>query len=753
MPITSPRPLKLTVVFSIPGRTRWAIPGLRRNIPLALLVEQKVSQTEGIVQARASSLTGRVLVIYAPALSPAALHEIVSNALAIARQELRRYRAELGLQAKAGELVRLARSGSPAEIDSQRAAVQKANRDLVVAIASLVLATAGLVWPGLGAVSVLGFLYVTFPIYRNALRALLRGRVNLDTLVTITAIGGVMKGHFWILNYASVVYPITRKLVMAIRDRSRRQLIDVFRDLPPLVWVLVDSVEVERPFAQLKPGENVVLRPGDLVPADGVLIEGSASIDQRFLTGESQPIDKCAGDPILAATRILSGKILVEVKATGAGTVLGKIGEILNKTADFKSAAQLRAERLAEKTVVPTLVTAGTAIPFTGASGALGVVNAHFRHKVTMLAPLATLNYLHIATREGILVKDGRTLDRLSDVDTIVFDKTGTLTEEEPQIGRVFSCEGYDENQILADAAAAEESQAHPFAYAILNEAKRRRLKVPVAEFPPEYDVGLGLTALVNGATVRIGSLRFMDEFARIPVPESVRQIWEASTGSGNSVGLVAIGDKIAGGIELLPSLRIEAEQLIATLRARPAIRSIHIISGDHEAPTRRIAECLGVDSYFSQTLPENKAEIIEELQSQGRRVCYIGDGINDTIALKKSHVSISLNGASTAAVDTAQIVLLDGTLGRLNSLFDLGGKFVSTMNMTVGVIVAPTIVGIACAFLWNFGIVQTVILSEIAFAGGLLSAMSPRFAYRRARAPKEIPHTHDACLIKVESP
>ncbi|MGH9614280.1 MAG: heavy metal translocating P-type ATPase, partial [Bryobacteraceae bacterium] len=710
----------------------------RRNPALALLFERNLSQVEGVLRASASPLTGRILVISETALSTAAVHEITEMALAVAMQELLRRKAEFRSKVEAEQLVRLAGKSSSTEDEEQRRIEAKVNRDLVIALISLGCATAGLVWPAFAALSIAGFAFVTFPIYRNAVKALRRGKVNLDTLVTVTAIGGLIKGHFWILNYASVIYPISRKLVLAIQDRSRRQLIDVFREQPSVVYILVDSAEVECPFAQLKAGDVLVLRPGDMVPADGILIEGSASVDQRVLTGEAQPVDKCAGDQILAATRILSGRILVEVKAIGADTVLGRIGEILNRTANFKSATQLRAETLAEKTVVPTLATAGVAIPFVGLQGALGVVNAHFRHKVTTLAPLATLNYLTIASREGILIKDGHTLDRLKDVDTIVFDKTGTLTEEQPEIGRIFTCDGCDENEILAYAAAAERTQAHPFARTILGEAKRRRIPVPSADLAPEYNVGLGLTATLNGAVVRVGSLRFMDEFAGVAVSPEVRRTWETSTGAGNSVGLVAIGNKLVGGIELLPSLRTEAAQLIAMLRARPRIRSIHIISGDHEAPTRRVAEHLGVDSYFSQTLPENKADIIDELQSQGRRICYIGDGINDSIALKKSHVSISLSGASTAATDTAQIVLLDGTLNRLDYLFDLGGQFVATMDATVGIIIAPTIIGIACAFLWNFGLVQTVILSEIAFGGGLLSAMAPRFAYHHGREQRE---------------
>jgi Cu2+-exporting ATPase len=702
------------------GRVRWRVQGLHRNERLARLVERKIREAPGFERAEASPLTGRLLTIFAPALSLDHVREVVETSLAAARSEAR---------LRCARRVALPDAGNQ-EVDLAKAE-REANLDLAVSLVSLGFATLGLVWPPFAVAGIVGFLYVVFPIFRSATKALWTWRVNLDTLVSITAIGGLLSGHFWILCYASVIYPLSRKLVLAIQDHSRRQLIDVFQERPSKVWIVVQSGELEVPIEDLRPGHIVVVCTNELVPADGVVVDGAAPVDQHVLTGESQPIDKTIGDEVLAATRVVSGRILIEVQAVGPQTAVGRIGEILNRTADYRSVAQLRAEVFAEQTVAPTVGLAGIALPLVGPRASLGVMNAHFRHKVTALAPVATLSFLNIASRQGILIKDGRTLDRLNDVDTIVFDKTGTLTEEDPVIGRIFPFGSHDEEELLGAAAAAEQAQSHPFARAIFKEVQRRKIIVPAAE-SEECSIGLGLAAKVSGTTVRIGSLRFMEDFAGLAISREARENWHSSVDAGNSVSLVAIGSEVAGGIELLPTLRAEAAHLVRALRKRSRIRSIHIISGDHPAATRRIAEDLGVDSYFAETLPENKAQIVDELQGQGRRVCYIGDGINDSIALKKSHVSVSLTGACAAARDTAEIVLMDGSLRRLPNLFDIGQDFVTTMNRTIGIIVAPTVIGMLMAFFSTFGLTETVILSEIAFGGGILSAIYPRVAYRR---------------------
>jgi Cu2+-exporting ATPase len=221
-------------------------------------------------------------------------------------------------------------------------------------------------------------------------------------------------------------------------------------------------------------------------------------------------------------------------------------------------------------------------------------------------------------------------------------------------------------------------------------------------------------------------------EMTGILIPADMRKIIGFCNEQGHSLVLVALDNQLAGTIELCPTVRPEAKTIITRLRQLPNIKSMYIISGDHETPTKKLAQELGIDHYFAETLPENKAEIIERLQNEGKFICYIGDGINDSIALKKSQVSVSLRGASTAATDTAQIILMDESLNQLANLFDLAQKFNTNMRGDFLCLLIPTIIGIGGVFFLHFGLIHTMILTSAGLAAGVFNAMLPSLKNRR---------------------
>ena len=298
--------------------------------------------------------------------------------------------------------------------------------------------------------------------------------------------------------------------------------------------------------------------------------------------------------------------------------------------------------------------------PVLGLGASAALLDAHPKYRTTLASSLGLLNYFRLAAREGLLIKDGRALELLSEVDTVVFDKTGTLTLGQPHVRRLYARAPHGGDDILKYAAAAEQRQSHPVATAIMHAARARGLSVPSID-EAEYKAGYGLSVTVDGSAVRVGSARFM-EMEGIAMPPPVVDLQARCHGEGHSLVLVAVDGRVAGAIELHTTIRPEARAIVRGLRRRH-IASMYIISGDHEAPTRRLAETLGIEHYFAETLPENKAALIERLQQAGKVTCYVGDGINDSIAMKKSHVSVSLSGASTLAVDTAEVILLDGSL------------------------------------------------------------------------------------------
>lgn len=599
------------------------------------------------------------------------------------------------------------------------------NRAVVISFVSLCLATAGhaLYWP-IGLLSIPGVIFVPMPVFKRAYSLLKAGKVGVPTIFTITAVGAVVCGYFWVASFAIFIFSLAYKYIISMTEETRYNLVNIFQDVPDFVWALVDGVEVKTPIADVKVGQIVVINAGEAIPVDGIITEGTATVDQKFLTGEAKPAEKGPGDSVFAATVMLSGRIYVEVEQAGHDTTVARIGQILNNTVDYKSSVQLRAATLADKTVWPMLIAGALTLPFFGPMTALTVISTHFRYKLSFIVPVSLMNFLNMASQRGILIKDGRSLDLLSQVDTVVFDKTGTLTEEQPFVGRVYACDAYDENQVLTYAAAAEYKQTHPIARAILDEAKARELDIPSVS-QADYKISYGLTVNIEDKLVQVGSYRFM-EMSELCMPAQLTQAQTNCHEQGHSLVLVAVDEVVIGAIELEPTIRAEAKQIITNLKQRHNIKHMYIISGDHETPTRKLAQAVGIPNYFAETLPEAKADIIERLIDEGRFVCYIGDGINDSIALRKSQVSVSMRGASTVAIDTAQIIMMHGNLAELVTMFDYAREFYINTNVSFGIVLVPMFIGLGGVFFLGFGLFHTRILGVSSLLLGIGNSMVP---------------------------
>ncbi|MDD5033392.1 MAG: heavy metal translocating P-type ATPase [Methylococcaceae bacterium] len=622
------------------------------------------------------------------------------------------------------------------EEKKQRRTIRKrSDRRVGVSLLSFGLITVGYwFWP-LKLLGVAGMLYLTGHWYQKTFSLLRRGKVGIPTLMVVSLTGALACGYFLIASFVLIVAQLAQRLTAMVTADSRSNLIDIFRQAPKTAWLLVDGVEIQTPLEQVVPGETVIVGAGEVIPVDGFVLQGMGTVDQHLLTGEARPLEKGPSEPVFAGTVVLSGRLEITVEKAGEHTTVAQIGKILNATTEYKSTAQLRAEHLAQRTVAPTLIAGVVAVPVLGPMGALAVVDSHFRQRMSILAPVALMNYLNIAARHGILIKDGRSLDLLGKVDTLVFDKTGTLTEEQPAVGAIHVCGDSDARQILRYAACAEQKQAHPIAHAIRAEAARQQLDVPPLE-EADYHLGYGLKVKVENHEVQVGSRRFMEALA-LTIPPALDPVHEECHRQGHSLVMVACDGALIGAIELVPTVRPEAKAIIAELRRRHGIKATYIISGDHEAPTRKLAEELGIDHYFAETLPENKAALIERLIGEGRFVCYIGDGINDAIALKKSHVSISLRGASSVAVDTAQIILMEGDLKNLTTLFDLAKGFHTNTDVAFAISVVPTVIGIGGAFFLHFTLVHTALLAVASIITGLANAMLPLVLHRTEPAAR----------------
>lgn len=610
------------------------------------------------------------------------------------------------------------------------------NRQIALSASTLLVLIAGRLFaPATLFVTVPASFTLSWPVFKMAATSVKKQRrvtYHVVSAISMTAVW--LRGLYIPALAGSIAFYLGEKLLMITEDRSHKGLISVFSQQPRKVIVLEDGREVERALEQTSAGDIVVVHAGGFMPVDGVVVDGLATIDQHMLTGEAQPAEKSAGDSVYASTVVLAGKLHVRIDSAGTDTVASKIGEVLNKTASYQLALQSKGSKMAHDFALPTLALSGLALATVGPDGALAALNSSLGVSVRMSGPVAMLNLLNIASHNGILLKDGRSLDLLSDVDTVVFDKTGTLTLTRPHVARVIALEGFEESGVLSLAAAAERDQTHPIALAILDEAKTRGIEVPTIDHA-RYEIGYGIKVSLGDLLVRVGSDRYMT-VEGVALPPEIIEIQRESHEYGHSLVLIASNGQLAGAIELQPTIRPEADEVIADLRRRGL--AIVVISGDQDEPTRRLADRLGMDRYFANILPEGKADLVEQLQREGHVVCFVGDGINDSIALKKSNISVSLRGATTVATDSAQVVLMQESLSQLPFLFELGDDMNRCLQMGSYAGTIPGVITMGGVFLFGWGFYHALGMSVLSLAAGLGIAMHPVYKHRRPIA--EVP-------------
>lgn len=566
------------------------------------------------------------------------------------------------------------------------------------------------------------------PIYREALQDLFTKHRVTSTVTDAILILGFMGFSIYMPSILVMsaaggwVYAFTNRLIIKTQNHTRQNLTNLFGEQPQTVWLAQNGIELEVPFESVKEGDVIVIDAGQVIPVDGFICAGIASIDQHMLTGEAQPAEKGVGAPVFAATVVLTGRIYLQIEKRGAETAAAQIAEILSQTSSFTSSVQLRGKEISDRFALPTLTLSLMTSPLLGFNRALAILISGFGYNMKVLGPLSVLNFLQYTARHGILIKDGRALEQISKVDTIVFDKTGTLTLEQPHVGTIYSCHDTSAESILTYAATAEQRQTHPIANAIQQAAQEQGISLPPIH-EAAYEIGYGIKVKMGEQQILVGSTRFM-AMEDLTIPADLQLIEATAHAQGYSLVYVAVDGRVEGAIELRPTLRPEAKRIIEELHHLGL--DLYIISGDHEGPTRALATQLGIDRYLAETLPENKAALIARLQDEGRCVVFVGDGINDSIALQKAQVSISLHGASTIATDTAQIILMDQTLCQLGELFAIATQYEFNMQRNLLASFAPGVIITGGAMLGVVGLPTAMVLGTAGYVLGLFNAMYP---------------------------
>lgn len=590
---------------------------------------------------------------------------------------------------------------------------------------SIGISTARYFYPPLTLISILAFTYTAIPYLRQTEKSLLKEK-KVDGYVLYSIADIMMLG---LGAYASAAVGIgllhlSKYILSNTKEKSKKQLVDIFSQQPDKVWIIKNGVEVQIPIDQVKENDTLIISAGDIVPVDGIVTEGIAAVDQKLLTGEPQPADKAVGDRVFASTMILSGRINIHMEKSGKETIVAKIGEIINRSIEFKGSQELKGEKWADSFTVPVLALGFMSWPFLGPMGVVAILYCHIANSIRVVAPLGTLNYLNIAMQNGILVKDGHVLEELVSIDTIIFDKTGTLTQETPIVGEIALCDThYGEEEILFYAAAAEQKSVHPIAKAILKKAEDRKLVLPKID-DSSYKIGYGISVDIKDRSIHIGSHRFM-KMNNIGIPGTIQKRMDKALAIGHSVIFVAINSKLQGMLEIQTIVRPEAKETVQVLR-KSGIKFMAIVSGNQEQPTKALANFLEMDDCFYETLPEEKASIVEQLQKKGKKVAFIGDGVNDTIAMEKADISISLSGASTIATDVAQVILMDGSLMHIPYLLELSKKLDKNLSRSLILNIIPNVIALNGVLFFRFGLITTMLISQSPLVLGAINAWLP---------------------------
>ena len=462
-----------------------------------------------------------------------------------------------------------------------------------------------------------------------------------------TTAGSVM----FLLGIGELLEEWTHK--KSVGDLARTMSLNVGK-----VWLRTeDGQEVLTDADMIKPGDCVVVHMGNVIPFDGTVLEGEAMVNQASLTGESVAVRRVSGNTVYAGTVVEEGEGVFTVSTVGGSSRYEKIAAMIEDTEKLKSGLESKAEHLADRLVPYTLGGTGLVYLLTrNATKALAVLMVDFSCALKLAMPISVLSAIREANRYKITVKGGKFLEAVAEADTIVFDKTGTLTKAKPTVAKVISFCKYSEDEMLRLAACMEEHFPHSMAKAVVNAAKQKGLDHEEMHSKVEYIVAHGISTFVNGHKTVIGSSHFVFEDEKCTIPQGMEEKFEQIPEEYSHLYL-AIDGELAAVICIEDPLREEAQEVIRKLK-EAGFTKVVMMTGDSERTAAAVAKRVGVDEYYSEVLPEDKAKFVEKEKAEGRKVVMLGDGINDSPALSAADAGIAVSEGAEIAREVADITI-----------------------------------------------------------------------------------------------
>ena len=536
----------------------------------------------------------------------------------------------------------------------------------------------------------------------KGLTTLARRRIEVPVL-DATAIGvSIFRGDIstassvmFLLSLGEILEEWTHK--KSVGDLARSMSLNISK-----VWLVRDGQEIMVPVTEIRSGDPVRVHMGNVIPFDGCVIEGEAMVNQASLTGESVPVRRAEGSTVYAGTVVEEGEITFKVKEANGSSKYEKIMAMIEESEKLKSSLESKAEHLADRLVPYTFLGTGLVWLLTrNMTKTISVLMVDFSCALKLAMPLSVLSAIREASTHDITVKGGKYLEAMADATTIVFDKTGTLTKAQPTVVEVISFNEKLPDELLRIAACLEEHFPHSMAKAVVREAEKKHLVHEELHSKVEYIVAHGISSMLEDKKVVIGSYHFVFEDEKAQIPEGKQELFDHLSAEYSHL-YMAIDGRLAAVICIEDPLRPEAAEVVKELK-KTGITKVVMMTGDSDRIARTIAERVGVDEYYSEVLPEDKAGFVEKEKAAGRKVIMIGDGINDSPALSASDVGIAISDGAEIAREIADVTIGADNLYEVVTLKKLSNALMKRIRKNykaiVGINASLIVLGVAGVF------------------------------------------------------
>lgn len=522
--------------------------------------------------------------------------------------------------------------------------------------------------------------YKSVRFIKKGLKSLFRMNIDVNVLDAASIGAAMVQKEYstagsimFLLNISDLLEEYTRKKTKNVLAKSLAINVDS-------VWLANNETEILIPASHVQVGDKIRINAGHMIPMDGIVSSGVAMVNEASMTGEPFAVEKNTEDTVYAGTVVEEGSVIIEVKKLSSESRISKIIEMIDRSEGLKANIQGEAERLADNIAPFTLAGAlGTYLFTRNVTKALAILLVDYSCAIKLSTPISVISAIREASNYKAVVKGGRYLEAIGEADTIIFDKTGTLTVASPTVEKIVPFEGFKRNYVLKAAACLEEHFPHSVAKAIVKKAAEKKLNHKEEHAEVQYVLAHGIASSINNEKALVGSYHFVFEDEGIALSEEQKAIIDKE-GNGYSIIYLAVGGQAAGFICINDPVREDAKKVIEDLKAT-GIKQVIMITGDGENNAKKVAENLEIDRYYSQVLPEDKANIIEELKGKGHKVIMVGDGINDSPALAAADVSIAMKDGSDVAKEVADVTLSSSNLESLVTIRVLSQKLLKKID------------------------------------------------------------------------